>query len=138
MRAARRLMAGRKSFEPTAEQRKLVESAAGFGIPQEDIARLIINPQTGKPLAPKSLRLHFRAELDTGATKANMLVANALFKAATGTGKGAVTAAIWWTKSRMGWRGDGAGLEDDNPPASKTFTFVVKDARRADDEADGA
>ncbi|MGT2495018.1 hypothetical protein ACU4GD_43210 [Cupriavidus basilensis] len=64
-----------------------MESAAGFGIPQEDIARLIINPQTGKPLAPKSLRLHFRAELDTGATKANMLVANALFKAATGTGR---------------------------------------------------
>lgn len=127
-------MAGRKPYEPTEADRKLVESAAAFGIPQDEIARLITNPQTGKPLAPKSLRLHFRNELDTGATKANIAVANALFRAATGTGKGAVTAAIWWTKSRMRWRGDGAEADDDTPAASKTFTFVVKDARRAGGE----
>lgn len=123
-------MAGRKPYEPTAADRRLVESAAGFGIPHEEIARLIVNPQTGKALDPKTLRKHFRFELDTGATKANIAVANALFRAATGTGKGAVTAAIWWTKSRMRWRGDGAEADDDTPAESKTFTFVVEDARR--------
>ncbi|MGO4151494.1 hypothetical protein [Cupriavidus sp. YAF13] len=131
-------MAGRKPFEPTTADCKLVESAAAFGIPQDEIARLIINPQTGKPLAAVSLRKHFRTELETGATKANIAVANSLFRAATGSGKGAVTAAIWWTKSRMRWRGDGTDPEDDTPPAAQNFTFVVQDARRNVGEPDGS
>jgi hypothetical protein len=78
---------------PTVEDRKQVEAMAGYGIPQEDIARRV-------GIDPKTLRKHYRRELDTGATKANAKVAESLYQNAT---QGNVTAQIWWTKSRMGW-----------------------------------
>jgi hypothetical protein len=50
--------------------------------------------------SPKTLRLHFRDELDSGATDANYNVANALYKQAL---EGSTMAAIFWLKTR-GWR----------------------------------
>jgi len=111
-------MAGRRRFEPTDEQRKQVESMAGFGIPQDDIAALIHSPSTGKPIDPKTLRKAFRVELSTGETKANVAVGQSLFRQAVGApavydAQGnciraeqapVVSAAIFWSKARMGWR----------------------------------
>jgi AraC-like DNA-binding protein len=82
-------------YEPSAEQRRLVRTMAGFGVPQEDIARHL-------GVDPKTLRRHFRDELDTGTTDANLRVAQSLFQMAT-TGKN-VAAAIFWMKARAGWR----------------------------------
>ena len=58
-----------------------------------------------------TLEKHFRRELDTGMTEANMRVAQALYhQPAPDAG---VQAQIWWTKTRMGWkelvRGDSYG-----------------------------
>jgi hypothetical protein len=55
---------GRPWFKPTKKQRELVESMAGYGMPHVDIARLI----TDDGIDPKTLRLHFRKELDRGAS----------------------------------------------------------------------
>jgi hypothetical protein len=87
--------AGRKSFEPTEQQRRMAESLAGCGTPQEGIASIM-------DIDPKTLRKHFRRELDCGAAKANAQVANTLFKMAT-SGKCA-PATIFWAKTRNGWR----------------------------------
>jgi len=87
---------GRPSFEPSASQRQMVEAMAGCGIPETDIATVI-------DIAPKTLRKHFRTELDTGHIKANAKVAGNLFRIATGSGREAVTAAIFWLKTRAGW-----------------------------------
>lgn len=87
---------GRPSFEPTDKERQLVESLSGFGLPHEDIALLVRDG-----IDDKTLRKHFRRELDTGMTKANAKVVESLYQQAVG---GNVTAAIWWTKGRMGWR----------------------------------
>src|SRR5215467_3361241 len=43
----------------------------------------------------------FRAELDRGMALADYAVGNALYERAVG---GNVTAQIWWTKARMGWK----------------------------------
>jgi len=51
---------------PTDEQRKIVEKAAGFGLPQEKICQLVISERTGKPVYKKTLAEAFRAELDRG------------------------------------------------------------------------
>ena len=90
-----------KSFEPTDEHRRQVESLAGFGVPEEDIATLIINKNTGGHIARETLRKHFKTELQTGHIKANAKVAESLYKQAT---DGNTTAAIWWSKTRMGWK----------------------------------
>lgn len=82
--------------QPSAEQRKTVEAMAGYGIPHDDIAVVI-------GIDPKTLRLHYRAELDRGHVIANTKVAENLYKIATGTGREAVTAAIFWLKVRAGW-----------------------------------
>jgi hypothetical protein len=60
-----------KKFAPTVEQRGNVEAMTGFGISREEICLLIKNPETGKPIDRKTLRLHFPEEIATGHTRAN-------------------------------------------------------------------
>lgn len=87
-------MAGRKPYEPTDKDRRQVEAASGYGLTHERIAALI-------GIDPKTLRKHFRTELDVGAAKADAAVANSLFENATKHNN--VAAQIWWSKARMGW-----------------------------------
>jgi hypothetical protein len=84
-----------RRFEPTPDQRRTVKTMAGFGIPHTDIAPFI-------GIDTKTLRKHFREELDRGMTEANAKVAQSLFQMAT-QGKN-VAAAIFWMKARAGWR----------------------------------
>ena len=51
---------------------------------------------------PKSLRRHYRHELDHGHAKANAKVAENLFRKATGDGRESVTAAIFWRHDASG------------------------------------
>ena len=84
------------AHKPTPEQRRQVEAMAAYGIPEDDIARVIA-------VDPKTLRKHYRDELDLGHVKANAKVAENLYRIATGTGREAVTAALFWLKTRAGW-----------------------------------
>lgn len=74
-----------------------VEALAGYGVPEADIAGLI-------GVDPKTLRKHYRQELDYGHTKANAKVAESLFRKAMGDGPQSVTAAIFWLKTRARWK----------------------------------
>lgn len=88
---------GRPRHQPDAYQRRQVETLAGYGIPEAEIAGLI-------GIDPKTLRRHYRQELDHGHTKANAKVAENLYRKATGEGREAVTAAIFWLKARARWK----------------------------------
>jgi hypothetical protein len=79
--------------EPTELNRKLVESSSGLGLPHESIGVLI-------GIDDKTLRKHYRHELDMGKAKANGQIAKTLFSKAVG---GDTTSLIWWTKSQMKW-----------------------------------
>jgi hypothetical protein len=70
---------------------------AGYGVPEKDIACVL-------DLDPKTLRKHYRSELDKGHIKATTKVAENLYRRATGEGREAVTAAIFWLKTRAGWK----------------------------------
>ena len=85
-----------RQHEPNEETRKTVQAMAGYGIPHEDIGTVI-------GISPHTLREHYRAELDTGHVIANSKVAQNLFRIATGEGREAVTAAIFWLKTRARW-----------------------------------
>ena len=85
-----------KLHEPTEKDRKIVESMTGYGIPEEDIARVI-------GISKPTLHKWYQHELDTGHIKANSQVAQSLYQKATGNGQGAVTACIFWLKVRAGW-----------------------------------
>src|SRR5437868_1236361 len=86
----------RPRFRPTDEQRRLVKSLSACGIRQEEIA-LVLGLRS-----PKSVRKHFRKELDLGAIEANAQVSQTLFKMARSGKHPAAT--IFWLKTRGGWR----------------------------------
>ena len=88
---------GRPAHKPDPVTRRQVEAMAAYGIPETDIATVV-------EIDPKTLRRHYRKELDTGHIKANTKVAENLYRKATGDGREAVTAAIFWLKTRAGWR----------------------------------
>lgn len=92
---------GRGRHEPDAFLRRQVEALAGYGIPETEIGGVI-------GIDAKTLRKHYREELDHGHTKANARVAENLYRKATGEGREAVTAAIFWLKTRAGWRENAA------------------------------
>ena len=90
---------GRPPFAPTCEQRDLVEEMAGFGVPYDDIARLI-------GCSAPTLRKYFEAELAAGTAKANLKVARTMYNRAIDEkgGRDSVIAGIFWLKCRAGWR----------------------------------
>ena len=89
---------------------------AGYGVPELSIARVV-------GIDAKTLRKHYREELDTGQIKATAKVAESLFRKATTDGPQSVTAAIFWLKTRGGWR-----------EAPQSHEVEVRDVRHLSDE----
>jgi hypothetical protein len=85
---------GRRAHKPDPIVRRQVEAMAAYGIPEVDIAGVV-------GIDAKTLRKHYRDELDLGETKANAQVAGFLFSAAR---SGNVSAQIFWLKTRARWR----------------------------------
>jgi hypothetical protein len=79
--------------EPNDNTKKQVETSAGLGLPHEQIAALV-------GIDDKTLRKHYRTELDIGKAKASASIARSLYNKALG---GDTTAMIWWTKAQMRW-----------------------------------
>ena len=83
-----------KEHIPSQDSRKLVRNLAAMGVRYADIAhKLDINDET--------LRKHYREDLESGRIDANAQIANTLFQQAK---KGNTTAAIFWLKTRAGWK----------------------------------
>jgi hypothetical protein len=72
-----------------------VRAMSGYGVPHDDIATML-------RIDPKTLRKHFRDELDRGSIEATAKVGQSLFRMATEGNN--VAAAIFWMKARAGWR----------------------------------
>ena len=101
--------------EPTPEQRHIVQLHATIGTPQEDIAKVI-------GIDPKTLRLHYRDELDLASAKANAVVGGALFNKAKA---GDTTAMIFWMKTRAGWK-ETAVVEHTGPAGGPVLIDTTK------------
>jgi predicted ArsR family transcriptional regulator len=96
----------RTPFKPTGELRAKVRQLSGMGICQDDIARIL-------EISPKTLRKHFRRELDRGAAEANAAIAGYLFQNAKA---GNVAAQIFWLKTRARWK-TAPDTEENTPSA---------------------
>src|ERR671916_3535222 len=88
---------GRPPHEPTEATRRQVRALAAYGIPQDEIGKVI-------GISKPTLERHYREELDRGEVEANAKVAESLFRKATGDGAQSVTAAIFWLKTRARWK----------------------------------
>ncbi len=76
----------------TDERKRMVETMAVAGIPHDDIA-VVIN------VNPKTLKKHYKKELDTGLVKANTQAAKKLYERAM---EGDVKALMFWLERRGG------------------------------------
>jgi hypothetical protein len=80
--------------------------------------------------APKTLRKHFRPELDRGAAEANATIAGCLFAAAKA---GNIAAMIFWMKSRAQWRErppDDSAVSNADAGPSSDVVLVLPDNNR--------
>ena len=89
---------GRPPFKPTDEQREQVIAMSSNGVPHRQQAPLI------GCSSPKTLRKHFREELNIGKIQANAKVAGALYQSAL---EGNVKAQTFWLKTVGGWQETG-------------------------------
>jgi hypothetical protein len=90
--------------KPTDETRAEVAALASFGVTQEDIGAYI-------GISHVTLRKHYETELNVSAIKANATVGKYLFSLASGqaiatgaTHGDCKAAAMFWMKTRAGWR----------------------------------
>ena len=105
---------GQPKFEPLPDQRNTVKLMKAMGIPETQICKCITNPHTGKPVSPMTLARAFAVELETGETELHSLVGNFLICTILGrrppsgepikNEQARVTAAIFFAKTRMGWK----------------------------------
>lgn len=107
-KAVARRKPGPPPFVPTPEEKNTVEVMAALGTPQEDICKVIRRPRGRekilKPICVETLVKAFAEELELGAIKANAKVGKSIYdRAIDPKNPAGMTAAIWWTKNRMGW-----------------------------------
>jgi len=84
------------AYKITEADRNTVRTMAAGGIPQPRIAACI-----GGGITDRTLRKHFRRELDIAGDQANAVAISMLFAAVQ---KGESWAICFWLKCRAGWR----------------------------------
>jgi hypothetical protein len=129
-------------FEPTTDQRALVQNAAAFGINQADIANQL-------NIDEKTLRKHFREELNSGKFKVDMLAGRTVTELMkSGEERVRLDAAKYYTARRMGWKEsnvsehvgkDGGPIENKDVTARELFESRMAGivARRAEASVPG-
>jgi hypothetical protein len=89
-------LGGRPLYEPTPEQRAMVERLAGMLVREDEICRDWIKP----PIARMTLRKHFGAELRHGRERTRARVLLLLWQSAERSGSKASTRAALWLLER--------------------------------------
>jgi len=118
---------GRPRYEPTEADRNTVKTMVACGITQDDIAHCL----GADGVAPKTLRLHFRNELDTEMTQVNALAGSQVIAAMK---RGEAWACCFWLKCRAGWQETSAHRFVNEQGRDRPF--LLGDADRLVDEAD--
>ena len=88
---------GRPEHQPTDQTRNTVSMMSAFGLRQYEIAQLM-------GMKTDTLVKYYSHELDTGLNKAIVSVASKVYKTAVSDKNNALNAAIFFLKTRGGWR----------------------------------
>lgn len=111
---------GERYHKPDDKSRRVVIEAVGLGMQQKNVARML-------GICVRTLRKHYREELDIAVDSINFDVARALYQRAS-SGKDTI-ASIFMLKSRAGWKDTQA--PDANLPSQIQVTFALPDSKEA-------
>ena len=110
-----------------------------YRIPEDEIVRVVLNPDTKRPISPVTLRKHFAEDLKQGFVNGKMRLMAAQFQSATGIKDAAgtgwmlppnVTAQIWLGKVLLGQREQVAVDVPLTPEAEESEGEVTLEAAR--------
>lgn len=113
-----------KLVNKTEENERMVTQLSGLGLPHEQICSIL---NISKP----SLYKYYQEELIKGKATANAKISENLFKIATGTGREAVTACIFWLKTQARWTEKQVLEIQDGTEQDDKFRQLIKDIQRA-------
>jgi len=120
--------------QPTEKTRAEIIALRSYGVPIKEVAAYI-------GIDDKTLYKYYREELENSAIKANANVGKFLYQAASGqalatgaTHSDCVRAAMFWAKTRMGWKEtnvqEHTGANGTDLPKNNEITITVVDARK--------
>ena len=120
--------------QPTEKTRAEIVALRSYGVPIKEVAAYI-------GIDDKTLYKYYREELENSAIKANANVGKFLYQAASGqalttgaTYSDCVRAAMFWAKTRMGWKETNVqehiGANGADLPKNNKITITVVDARK--------
>lgn len=117
---------GRPHFRPTDEDRQTVRKLAGYGLTQEQIAQVIVNPSTNKPISVDTLHKSMGTEFHEGHVTASAKVARTAFQMAVSGEAPAMT--MFWLKTQCKWREKHDVEVTGKDGKDLTFTFAIDSA----------
>ena len=121
--------------QPTEKTRAEIVALRSYGVPIKEVAAYI-------GIDDKTLYKYYREELENSAIKANANVGKFLYQAASGqalttgaTHSDCVRAAMFWAKTRMGWKETNVQEVKmaDEPIAKVTIEVISANAKDSSD-----
>ena len=113
-----------KIVNKTEEISKMVKSLSGIGITHDMICSIA---NISKP----TLYKYYAEEIEQGKASSTAKVANNLYRMATGEGKEALTACIFWLKTQAGWRETNFIEVTDNTEENDKFRKLITDIQKS-------
>jgi len=111
-----------KIIKRNDETAGIVKRLSGLGINHDQICAIVT-------ISKPTLYKYYQDELNTGKALANAKVSENLFKIATGSGRGNITACIFWLKTQAKWK-ETEVLEINNvADENAKFENIVKSIR---------
>mgnify|MGYP003109041733 CR=1 FL=1 len=103
---------------------EMVKSLSGLGITHEQMCAIV-------KISRPTLYKYYQEELQEGKANANAQIARNLFKIATGSGREAVTACIFWLKTQAKWKETDVVEINDVTDENKRFKQLVERVRQS-------
>ena len=113
-----------KIVKKTAEVTEMVKRFSGIGITHDMICSIA---NISKP----TLYKYYNEELKVGKAHATATIANNLYRMATGEGKEALTASIFWLKTQAGWKETDVVEINNVSDENEKFEKLVKSVRQS-------
>ena len=129
--------AGSPPFYPTADNKALVKALAGMKMSEAEIAAVIVNPHTEKPISIETLRKYFKPELEAGWASLKGLIGRRYIESLNAGQVWAIQAGL---RQFYGWKNSGghhphrdshAGAGQDDGEAMRELEHLLSTIRAA-------